>query len=518
MRTTAVSEPLALLALLASSASAANVVEIGIQPIRNHIPHLNNRLRSRATTAAGTYVETLLNNVTGGGYYASVSVGTPPQPQVLVVDTGSSDIWVVADDADLCTSVQLQRKYRDSCDDTYDSSASSTFKLISEGGFDISYLDGSGSSGDYISDTFSVGGATLKNLQIGLATETQRGVGIMGISYSASESTLDTYPNLLDQFLAQGLIATKAFSLYLNDFRSDAGSILFGGVDTEKFIGTLKPLPVLRSTRNGETGYQILAVALNSVTVQLGEDDAATPVDIPNDRVAAILDSGTTLSYLPTAMANSLFDAVGAYTDSVETGYTFIDCNNASDLTITFQFGDATIVLPSSQVVLDLFADFQDEIPFNVPFDRACLFGFQDLGSSSSTLTSGSYALLGDTFLRSAYAVYDLTNNEIALAQSNLNSTASNVVELQAADSGIPTTLTGVKSQEATSAATTTHNGSSTATQTSNLGDNDVVTVTAAPLSSSNAAPPSHQPGFSVLTAAAAACLFSFLGGVLVLA
>jgi hypothetical protein len=44
--------------------------------------------------------------------------------------------------------------------------------------------------------------------------------------------------------------------------------------------------------------------------------------------------------------------------------------------------------------------------------------------------------VLGDTFLRSAYVVYDLQNNQISLAQTDFNSTTTNVVEITA--SGVP--------------------------------------------------------------------------------
>lgn len=528
MRTVSVLESLAL---FIASAAAANVVEIGINRIRPGQPGLANTLRRRASSPS-TYIETLVNNVTGGGYYASVTVGTPPQPQVLVIDTGSSDIWVVASDADLCTSSRLQEEYGDSCSDTYDSSKSSTYKLVSSEGFDISYLDGTGSSGDYITDTFDIGGASIKALQMGSATQTVRGTGIMGISYSASVSTLDVYPNLIDQFQAQGLISTKAYSLYLNDFRSESGSILFGGVDADKFIGNLSTMPIVQtSSQNGTGGYTVLAVALNSMTASTGSDK--NPVDFPSSQpLPAILDSGTTLSYLPSDIATSLFDAIGAYTDDLVTGYTFIDCNGPSDLSVTLQLGKgATIVLPASQIVLDVFAGMQSQIPSNVPFSNACLFGFQDIGSASSSSLSavaaanivaatsgGSFALLGDTFLRSTYAVYDLTNNEIALAQSNLNSTSSKVVELQASDSGIPT-LTGVQSQQTTSTTSTTSTtGGSGGSSTSDSSDSGgTVTVTANPKSSAGAAGSLTVPSYGVLAAAGAACLASFLGGALVM-
>lgn len=45
-------------------------------------------------------------------------------------------------------------------------------------------------------------------------------------------------------------------------------------------------------------------------------------------------------------------------------------------------------------------------------------------------LPSSSIYILGDTFLRSAYVVYDLARNEISLAQTVFNSTENNIIEL----------------------------------------------------------------------------------------
>ena len=110
MRTT----HLAPSALFVASASA--VLEIGLKkahPSQGFASPLGRRADSPST-----YLQTLVNNVTGGGYYANISLGTPPQPQLLIVDTGSSDTWVVASDADLCTSKRLQATYSDSCGET----------------------------------------------------------------------------------------------------------------------------------------------------------------------------------------------------------------------------------------------------------------------------------------------------------------------------------------------------------------------------------------------------------------
>lgn len=51
---------------------------------------------------SGTITESLVNNVTAGSYIATVHVGTPPQTMSLVLDTGSSDVWVVSSTADVC--------------------------------------------------------------------------------------------------------------------------------------------------------------------------------------------------------------------------------------------------------------------------------------------------------------------------------------------------------------------------------------------------------------------------------
>ena len=63
-----------------------------------------------------------------------------------------------------------------------------------------------------------------------------------------------------------------------------------------------------------------------------------------------------------------------------------------------------------------------------------------------------STPVLGDTFLRSAYVVYDLYNNEISLAQTNFNSTTDNIMEIS--NSSVPD-ATGVVSAVTSVAAET---------------------------------------------------------------
>lgn len=96
------------------------------------------------------------------------------------MDTGSSDLWCNAPNSTLCES-QI-----DACSSSgsYDSSSSSTYSFVSSD-FNITYADGSGASGDYVTDTLSIGGTTIKDFQFGVGYESSSS----GESTSPSRST-----------------------------------------------------------------------------------------------------------------------------------------------------------------------------------------------------------------------------------------------------------------------------------------------------------------------------------------
>jgi hypothetical protein len=99
-----------------------------------------------------------------------------------------------------------------------------------------------------MTDDFTIGQATIKNLQMGLVNKTTSTIGVIGIGYGMDEASVTSitsvpYPNLVDQMVSQGLINTKAYSLYLDDLEEATGSILFGGVDTDKFMYVEIPSP-----------------------------------------------------------------------------------------------------------------------------------------------------------------------------------------------------------------------------------------------------------------------------------
>lgn len=101
---------------------------------------------------------------------------------------------------------------------------STTFVVVGQGDFNISYVDGSSSIGDYFTDVFEIGGATLRNMTIGLGIETDISYGLVGVGYAVNEAIVGTtkslssvYPNLPVNMVDEGLINTVAYSLWLND-------------------------------------------------------------------------------------------------------------------------------------------------------------------------------------------------------------------------------------------------------------------------------------------------------------
>lgn len=209
---------------------------------------------------------------------------------------------------------------------------------------------------------------------------------------------------------------------------ASTGSILFGGVDTAKYTGDLVSVNVYPSSRGGSVTS--FTVAWTSLSVQSSSGtDQLTPVNFAQ---AAILDSGTTITLLPDEIAAVVFQELGA-TVSQQLGAVVVPCALAKKSgSINYGFGGVggpTIKVDVSQLVLPL-STSGGRIPTYNNGDPACQLGIQAAGSNPT--------LFGDTFLRSAYAVYDLDNNRIGLAQTDFDATGSNIVPFASNGAPIP--------------------------------------------------------------------------------
>lgn len=348
-------------------------------------------------------------------------MGTPAKRIELHIDTGSSDLWVNTPSSALCEQSSNPCRFSG----TYTANSSSTYEYIGSY-FNISYVDGSGASGDYVSDVVNVESARLDRLQFGIGYSSSNSQGILGIGYAINEvqvgrAGLGPYNNLPAQMVADGIIQSNAYSLWLNDLDAATGILLFGGVDTEKYQGSLQTLPV----QNG--GGDIFAEFMITLTgLKLG----TTTIGAENQALAVLLDTGSSLTYLPDDMVSQIFDLVSAQYDS-EAGAAYVPCSLANDNTnkLEFTFSGPKIVVDMNELVLDLVTNSGNKPTFRngVP---ACLFGIAPAGSGTN--------VLGDTFLRSAYVVYDLDNNQISLAQTKFNTSASNPVEIGKGKGAVP--------------------------------------------------------------------------------
>lgn len=388
---------------------------VGLDISKRTIPDLVAHDRARLAKRQNTVQETLDNELTL--YYADISLGTPAQQLQVSLDTGSSDLWVNSARSSICTSPQ------GGCEGgTYDQSASSSARIINND-FNISYVDGSGASGDYIGDTMQFAGVTLPDFQFGVGEESSSTMGVLGIGYTVIEVQVNRaggppYPNLPQALVDGGHINSNAYSLWLNDLDASTGNILFGGVNTEKYEGDLVTVPVL-----GDSGiYFELAVALSGLQFD-GKDMAGT-----NLPIAVVLDSGTSLIYLPDAIVQNIYNEVNVVLNG---GTAYAYCEDAnSDRKLSFTFSGQTIEIPMNELYISVGTDSAGRPATFQNGKEACIFGIAPSG--------GSTPLLGDTFLRSAYVVYDLQNNEISIAQTRFNSTTDNVQEIVNGTTPVP--------------------------------------------------------------------------------
>ena len=148
----------------------------------------------------------------------TVTVGTPPQDQVVILDTGSSDLYFDSSSAATC-----QGDGPNSCrGGTFDNSKSSTYKVVAEApAFDTAFGDGSTASGPFAEDTIGIGDVSIAGVEFGVADKvnstTGFAVGLMGLGYSVNEASKRLYPNIPEVLATSGEIASRLYSVWLND-------------------------------------------------------------------------------------------------------------------------------------------------------------------------------------------------------------------------------------------------------------------------------------------------------------
>ncbi|KAK6339756.1 hypothetical protein TWF718_009150 [Orbilia javanica] len=351
------------------------------------------------------------NNETVFGFYVDVLVGTPPQFFSLAFST-SSTTWLPSprrpNVTAFCEDNATGNKFW-SCfyDNFYQPNRSSTFEA-KRGTLDNSYGTGLFARGTWGSDVFKINQLTLPDVSFGLATNFTNAAELgLGVDLSR---TFSPYPSIPEIMAAQGSINLILYSIYINDIRNDGGEIFFGAVDEAKYEGML-------ATFDSDT---VGRVEIKGVYWNAPDGTNTTLADSSDlvSRNVGEIQLGTPSLWVPNVVYSGLVNAISGLTYSTAYEAFTVDCVYANrDLgSLQFDLGDTIITIPARQILV--------EYPTG---SGVCVFTLYQ--SSKARSTSPDF-LLGTPFLRSAFTVFDYTNNRTSVAQSIANSTSSTLREV----------------------------------------------------------------------------------------
>lgn len=215
----------------------------------------------------------------------------------------------------------------------------------------------------------------------GLAFLFGRFDGIMGLGYD-SISVNHIVPPFYNM-INQKAIDEPVFAFYLTDSNGES-EVVFGGIDKSHYEGDIEYIP-LRRKAYWEVDLESIAFG----------DDVADLED-----TGAILDTGTSLNVLPSALAEMLNKEMGAKKGFG--GQYSIDCKKKESLPdVTFNLAGSKYSLPPSDYILEV--------------SGSCISTFMGMDFPAPT---GPLVILGDAFLRRYYSVYDLGKGAVGLAKA----------------------------------------------------------------------------------------------------
>lgn len=355
-----------------------------------------------------------------GLYYTKLQIGTPPQDFYVQIDTGSDVLWVSCNSCNGCpttSGLQIQLNFYNSGSSSSASSVSCSDQRCSLGlessdsvcssqsnqcSYTFQYGDGSGTSGYYVSDllhldTILEGAVTTNStanimfgcstVQNGDLTKSDRAVdGIFGFGQQSL--------SIISQLSSQG-VAPKVFSHCLNGDGSGGGILVLGQI--------VEPNIVYTSLVPSQPHYNL---NLQSISVNGQKLAIDSSVFATSTNTGTIVDSGTTLAYLPEA-AYDVF--VNAITSSISQSVRTVISKGNQCYLITSSVND---VFPPVSF------NFADGAAMNLnPPDY--LLQQNSIGGAAvwcigiMKISGQGITILGDLVLKDKIVVYDLQNQQI---------------------------------------------------------------------------------------------------------
>ncbi|KAI3970222.1 hypothetical protein MKW92_052709 [Papaver armeniacum] len=369
---------------------------------------------------------------TGTGlYYTKLAIGTPPQDYFLHVDTGSDILWVNC--VNCFPFCAINTDIDDLTLKRYNPKNSSTSGLVPcSGGFctdfnkapipgcssgdicryGIQYGDGSGSDGYFVKDVVGydqVSGnlrTTTENSSIIFGCGTRQ-TGNLASSSGALDGLIGfgaSDASMVSQLASSGKVKKK-FAHCL-DGKNGGGIFAIGDVVQP----TLKSTPLVPNA----THYKV-----NMEFVQVGNKVLDIPKQVfeAGNRTGTIIDSGTTLTYLP----GEIFDPLR---QMILTSQANLSIHLVDDLLECFIF-DKSIDDSFPTITFGFKNSLQLKVyphDYLIPYKNEWCFGLQDSGKLKSDAVD-YFIILGDLVLTNKLVIYDLENQVLGLSDYNCSST-----------------------------------------------------------------------------------------------
>ncbi|XVE62161.1 hypothetical protein DITRI_Ditri06bG0096200 [Diplodiscus trichospermus] len=363
-----------------------------------------------------------------GLYFAKIGIGNPSKDYYVQVDTGSDILWVNCVGCNKCptkselgielslydpkrsSTSSLVYCDQDFCTSTYDGPLPGC-KPDLQCQYNVVYGDGSSTAGYFVKDTIQLQQVT-GNLQTGPTNGTvifgcgAKQSGELGSSSEALDGILgfgQANSSMISQLAVAGKVK-RMFSHCLDNV--DGGGIFAIGEVVSPKVKTTPLVPK-------QPHYNVVLKA-----IEVGEAPLQLPTDIFGnaDQKGTIVDSGTTLAYLPSSIYEPLMTKVlspqpALKLHTVEDQFTCFQFDENVDdgfPVVKFHFEDSLVL-----------AVYPHEYLFQIREDIWC-FGWQNSGLQSKDGTD--MILLGDLVLSNKLVIYDIENQTIGWTEYNCSS------------------------------------------------------------------------------------------------
>ncbi|KAG1872886.1 aspartic peptidase domain-containing protein [Suillus subalutaceus] len=379
------------ISLLRRNQSPRDVTEWGALA-KSQRDNLIAKYGSPKTQKRSTGYNLIVDQLDDSSYYGSLAIGTPAVSFDIILDTGSSDLWVASFSCGTsCGSSP-----------TYDPSSSSTFHNLSTP-FNIQY--GSGSADGYVAqDTVQMAGFSVSTQGFAVVDAVSTNLlispvsGLLGLAWQSIASS-GQMP--LWQTLASGNAWDSAlFAVQLTRYKNDStaqqlepgGVLNMGYTNSSLYTGSIDYIDI-----PGTPSFWY--IPLISMTVQ------GNSVSITSRSTAAI-DTGTTNIAGPASSIEAIYAQIPNSQPATGEweGYYSFPCSTTVNVEVSF--GGATWSMSP--------ADFA----FTQTSSTECIGAFFE----ASTGTGTPSWIFGDAFLKNVYSVFRYNPPSIGFA--NLSSIA----------------------------------------------------------------------------------------------